>query len=186
MIKNLYCDGSTAFKNPSPYGIAWAFIVTDENDEKIYEEAGVVTAQNCKGFKASNNLAEMLAAVKALEYASNNLDYIIRVSVGPAELTLYSDSELTLNRLFRGYSMKLLPKNVQDRATAVVSKIKRDYYVHLQPVLLAGHPTKKQLAEGFKTKNNWNYPVSKWNVECDKLCSDAARKLIPSDGTSVA
>jgi ribonuclease HI len=171
MIKAIYTDGSTSWKNPSPYGVAWSFVAVDENDREVHREVGIVKTDDCKGFKASNNLVEMLAAIKGLEFAYARSD---RSSV----IRLYSDSELTINRLFNHYSVKLLPKNVVERGNAVLVNFKLER-VNITPVLLAGHPTKKDLSQGFKVKKGKQYPVSKWNVLCDKLASEAAQTLIP-------
>jgi Ribonuclease HI len=170
----LYSDGGCCKKNPSPYGISWAFVATDENDEEIYRESGHITTANCKGYKASNNLAEMIAAVKALEYARGNL-----AGNTLREITLYCDSELTLHTLFLGYSMKRLPRNVIQRMNGVLTAIRIGRAKHINWILVAGHPTKKDLEQGFKVKNKQKLPVSKYNVECDKMCRIEAAKLVP-------
>ena len=88
-------------------------------------------------------------------------------------MTLFSDSELTLNRIFKNYNKDKLPPSVKTRLGTVFAKVKD----RVNGVLVAGHPTKKDLAQGFKTKGNKQYPVSKWNVLCDSLCTQEASKF---------
>lgn len=174
MIKALYTDGGVCLKNPSQYGVSWAFVAVDENDTEVARGSNRITTPDCGRYKASNNLAEMIAAVRALEYAADNA-----VGVRIADtITLFSDSELTLNRLFRRYSTRLLPNNVVTRGEAALSTLGKAGIL-VEPVLLAGHPTKKNLADGFKLKKGKSYPVSKWNVLVDGLCTEEAAKLAP-------
>jgi ribonuclease HI len=165
MLK-LFTDGGCSRKNPSPYGISWAYVAVDENDTIIKQESGAITTESCGKYKASNNLAEMIAAVKALEYAAqNNGDSVI----------LYSDSELTLNRIFKDYSKDGLPNNVVSRLGTAVAKINK-----LSGILVGGHPSKKELKAGIGKKG---LPVSKYNVLCDKLCKEEAKTLLPYEPT---
>jgi hypothetical protein len=70
--------------------------------------------------------------------------------------------------------MDKLPNNVKERALAVLEKLTG----RVGYELCAGHPTKKDLVAGFKIKKGKSYPVSKFNVLVDKLCSAQSKKLI--------
>jgi ribonuclease HI len=178
MIKNLYADGGVCLKNPSEYGVSWAFVATDENDTEIFQASGNVTKEACRKFKASNNLAEMMAAVRAMEYAAQNWDQVSQ------PLVLKSDSELTLNTIFKNYSTKRLPRNVAERCVTAMERLAL-HHIPVEYVLLAGHPTKKNLADGYKEKlgsdgmTKRKYPVSIHNVTCDTLCGIESGKLAP-------
>jgi ribonuclease HI len=165
MLK-LFTDGGCSRKNPSPYGISWAYVAADENDTIIKQDSGAISTALCGKFKASNNLAEMIAAVKALEFAAHTQ---------VQKATLYSDSELTLNRIFKDYSKDGLPKNVTARLGTAVAKINK-----LDGVLVGGHPSKKELKAGVGKKG---LPVSEYNVLCDKLCKEEAKTLLPYEPT---
>lgn len=171
-VLRIYSDGGVAKMNPSPYGITWAFVVVGEDDSMLYEASGRIATADCKGYKASNNLAEMIAAVKGLEYA---VEYAEKFS--PASVELFSDSELTLNRLFKAYSMVKLPKNVEQRAKSVLATLGQ----LVSGTLVAGHPTKNDLVQGFKLKNGKRLPVSKWNVLADSLCAFQSKLLVGGD-----
>jgi ribonuclease HI len=172
----LYTDGGVCRKNPSPYGLSWAFIAVDENGTILHEDSGRISTSDCKGYLASNNLAEMIAAVKALEWVVVFADNMKGMDE-PVEFTLDSDSELTLNRIFKNYSIKKLPKNVIKRLGTALACL-RELGVDLQYKLLAGHPTKKDLAQGFKEKKGKRYPVSSFNVYVDNLCKKQAKLLL--------
>jgi ribonuclease HI len=173
---NLYTDGGVSQSNPSPPngGISWAFIAVDENGTIIHEESGRISTSDCKGFLASNNLAEAIAVVRALEWAviffenMKAMDEVI-------EFELFSDSELTLNRAFKGYSVKKLPTNVVERLGTALASLKD---TKLSYQLLAGHPTRKDLKQGFKEKKGKRYPVSSFNIYVDSLCKKQSKLLI--------
>jgi hypothetical protein len=102
------------------------------------------------------------------------LEYIRRV-FPDNEVVLYSDSELTLKRLFEGYSMEKLPKNVQERAWDVLLH----FDGRIGRTLVGGHPTKKELKAGVNKKG---LPVSQFNVLVDKLCKEECKKLLLGKG----
>jgi ribonuclease HI len=180
MSIELYTDGGCAGANPSKVGIAWAFCVVEREEVPgtsswgnpkyivLHKESGALTKDQCGKFSPTNNLAEMIAAVRGLEYCKR---------VFPdAPILLFSDSELTLKRLFEGYSMEKLPKNVQQRAWDVTLH----FNGRLGKVLVKGHPTKKELSAG--QSKDGKYPVSEFNVLADKLCKEECKKLLLGKG----
>lgn len=173
MITKIYTDGGVCKKNPSPYGLSWGFLSLDENDTVVHEDSGRVTTADCKGYKASNNLAEMIAAIKGLEYVIDSLKETY-IPLLTTYVTLYSDSELTLNRIFKNYSTDKLPKGVVNRLGTVIAKF-RVAGVTLNGVLVGGHPTKKELKAGVNKKG---LPVSEFNVRVDLLCKEQNKLLV--------
>src|SRR5438105_1254682 len=92
-IVALYCDGGLAGpRNPAPEGGTWAWCATGPDGARIAQASGVLDAP--PGGAISNNVAEFVAAVLALEAV-------------PAGWhgTLYSDSRVTLRRLFEGATL---------------------------------------------------------------------------------
>lgn len=146
-VLNVYTDGGCVGKNPSDIGITWAFCLTDENDEIVAEDFGFVRMNG-----GTNNVAELYACVKALECLDAGWSG-----------RLFSDSKITLGRLFEGWAMKGISKELADMAVTAVERLGA-----IVPVQVDGHPTKKQLAEGIGKRGN---SVSKWNVRCDYLCN---------------
>jgi hypothetical protein len=127
----------------------------------------------------------MIAVVRALEYVAASLKGTF-LSQSGSTLMLFSDSELTLNRIFKSYSNAKLPSNVVKRLGTALATLKTAG-IKVEPILLAGHPTKADLAQGFKTKKGKRYPVSLWNVRVDKACKEQAKLLgvAGGNGTSV-
>ncbi len=175
MITAIYTDGGCAKKNPSPYGISWAFLAVDENNTVLHEDSGNISTENCKGYKASNNLAEMVAAIKGLEYVISTFKETYMPLTG-TKITLLSDSELTLNRIFKRYSTDKLPNNVVQRLGTAIAKF-RVAGIVLNGSLVGGHPTKKELKAGVDKRG---LPVSEHNVRVDFLCKQQNKLLINS------
>lgn len=170
-IKALYTDGGLLSGNPSDIGGMWAWCGVDTIDERplvkgklpggvnveqeiVAHESGIVLAK--PHFPITNNVAEMMAAIKALE----------ATPVGWSGI-LYSDSEVTLGRLFRRNALNGLPSNVVQRLMRVLQRMG-----DVKGILLQGHPTKQDLRDGFGKKRG--YPVSKHNVWCDLECNRLA------------
>jgi ribonuclease HI len=161
-ITALYADGGVIEKNPSPIGGTWAWIQVDENDQQICHESWAITPAEMRTDVVTNNQTELLALLYGLERL-------------PADFcgTVLSDSNNSLGRLFHGWKWNNIPQWMHERYRRV-----RKHLVHwdaIKPVLLDGHPTKAQLAAGIGKRG---HPVSIFNVQCDKLCGEAAEKFL--------
>jgi ribonuclease HI len=153
-IVALYCDGGLVGPvNPSPDGGTWAWCAVNPFGARIAQASGVIDAP--RGGTVSNNVAEFVAAVLALE----------TVPAGWSG-TLYSDSLITLNRLFQGWTLTNIPPDWVQRGSAALQRLGNANWV-----LLQGHPTKAELQAGRGKKG---YPVSEHNVWCDQACRAAA------------
>lgn len=171
MIVELYTDGGVAIKNPSPFGLSWAFcVVHGGTDTLIHHDAGRVHLSQLEKlgkYRATNNLAEMIAAVKGFEYVKEHY---------PENLCRwFPDSQFTYNRVFNSYSTALLPKILVDRLHK-----SRTYLI--TGTMVASHPTKKELARGFREKDGKTTLVSEWNVFVDKLCKEQSKLLLLNKG----
>lgn len=158
---SLYCDGGVIGSNPSPIGGTWAWR-TVAGDEVIKSDSGVITPEGAGMMAISNNLTEMLAVLNGLQ----------DLPAGFAG-TIYSDSQVTLGRLFQGWKWNNIPQWMH---LIFQTQIKRlVFWGEIRHVLLAGHPTRAQLAAGV---GHSGLPVSEHNVACDRACSAEARMMI--------
>ena len=153
-IAALYCDGGVIERNPSLHGGTWCWIAVNEAGEEVVRDSGLLPGP------CTNNLSEFVAAVRALE------------TVPPGwEGKLYSDSQVTLGRLFRQWSLNGLPLIWIARGSNVLGQVG-----YVEPVLLQGHPTREELAAGVGKRHG--FPVSNWNVKCDRECSRLAAEFM--------
>jgi len=163
MIIDLYADGGVIGPNPSLKGGTWAFVLVDrERDTKHFADSGVITPQDIGVEKVTNNHSEYYALLMGLEAIKT-----------PWMGHVYSDSNVSLGRLFRGWANRNLPGELMERSLAAIQKLGAPESI--PHTLLDGHPTKKQLKEGFGKRGN---PVSKWNVACDKRCGLLAKRFV--------
>ncbi len=156
-MKELYADGGVIGRNPSPLGGTWAFRLLD-NRKVIDEQAGVITPEQAKLPSITNNLTEMVALVRGLQALPEDWTG-----------TIYSDSQVTLGRVFMGWKWNNIPLWLHHEYQAARKRLV--HWDELQYVLLDGHPTRAQLEAG---KGKRGGPVSEHNVWCDKACGYAA------------
>lgn len=151
-ITALYADGGVIGRNPSPIGGTWAWCHVNAAGERIATGSGVVLPRPSLPL-ITNNLTEMIALVKGLE----------ALPEGWAG-TVYSDSQITIGRVFWGWKQNNLPAVLLRQCAAAIARID---FANCRAVLLDGHPTQAQLAAGRGKRGN---PVSEHNVWCDKEC----------------
>jgi ribonuclease HI len=163
MIMKLFTDGGLVGRNPSSVGGVWAYCIVDDKDEAVTLASGFVPAP--QGREITNNHMEMIAAVKGFEALLGLLPH-------PADWTgeFWSDSQVTIMRLFQGAKWNNVPANVRNRAETMIEAFGLGKNPNIKPILCAGHPTKKELAAGIKNKEGKDYPVSVFNKYCDDAC----------------
>lgn len=152
-MNELYVDGGVVGANPSAIGGTYAWCLV-ENGERVIFGSHFITAVDARVDAVTNNLTEMLAMIKGLESLPDDW-------IG----TVYSDSKITLGRIFWGWKWSNIPMGVHRRFQAVRSRLKN--FEAFRYVLLDGHPTKAQLAAGVGKRG---HPVSEYNVWCDEAC----------------
>jgi len=81
---------------------------------------------------------------------------------------VYSDSAVTLGRVFSGWKWKNIP--VWMHKVYQEQRARLTYWSEIKYVQLDGHPTKAQLLSGIGKRGN---PVSEHNVWCDQACTEA-------------
>lgn len=156
--EHLYADGGVILKNPSPHGGAWAFCWVSQG-VRTRTDSGLVLPREYGLEAVTNNVTELLAAVKALQSVEH---------VGGWRGVLWTDSQVTLYRLLNARSWKGIPYPLRDEALRL-----RRLLWPLDVRLVAGHPTLVQLAAGRDEKGT---PASEHNVWCDSACGEESRK----------
>lgn len=182
----LYADGGLLSPAPTPHGLTWAWCrveslwrpnLTPPGERTkmervvLQEDRGILTCSELDMTTTENNLAETLAVLFGLEEMPD----------GWAS-TVYTDSLNALRRVM-GTSTKMggVPAVYVERLRAVRQRLGA-----YSAVLLGGHPTKADIAKGYRARDG--KPVSIFNKECDARCTalkvqwwDKRRKVIPSN-----
>ncbi len=157
---HIYADGGVIGHNPSSVGGTWAFCYT-ENDKRTYENSGVLVATTQSG-PITNNLTELYAILNSFTLLPSN-----------AHVHLYSDSMVSLGRVFQGWKWGNVPtylhKLYQTQRTRLI------HFDTFQWTLLDGHPTRAHLATGCGKRG---HPVSPHNVWCDETCTQAGKTYL--------
>jgi len=158
--KELYCDGGVIWSNPSNYGMTWAYRVMMD-DGSTLDGSGLEERDD-----ATNNQAEMMAMICGLVRCLT-LDPLFSGFV-------YSDSMITINRMFHGESLTNLPDELAREAVGLRDLIRKNKirYRHCK-----GHPTKKELAAGFSKKGRL---VSEHQAWCDGECGRLSKEYLAS------
>lgn len=165
-ITSLYADGGVIGQNPSSIGGTWAWITINSFGERFHCDRGMITPTDMRvGTTVTNNQTEMLAILEGFDDLPNNW-------VG----TVFSDSQITIGRLFRGWKWTNLPHWMLEKFLEHRKRFM--YWNNIEHVLLASHPTKIQLRNGIG-KNG--HPVSIHNVWCDKECGRVGREYLESN-----
>jgi ribonuclease HI len=159
-LVGLYTDGGVIGQNPSSAGGTWAWCLVDANGQQRRHACGWMSPAELGADAVSNNHTELLALVLGLEALDEGF-------AG----TVYSDSWVSLQRVFLAAKLNNVPQWLIDRLQAI-QKSGRLASVGYQ--LLDGHPTRAQLEAGLGKRGN---PVNQWNVWCDTQCSALAREV---------
>lgn len=156
----LYADGGVIGANPSPIGGTWAWCLVDARGQRVCEYSGTLLATPELPF-VTNNVTELVALVNGLEALPHGWSG-----------TVYSDSWVSLQRVFLAAKLKNVPGWLVDRLQALQSSRK---LASMSYVLLDGHPTKAQLTAGVGKRGA---PVSVHNVWADTECQRRAREVV--------
>lgn len=163
MIVAIYTDGGVIKKNPSSIGGTWAWCAVNEEGSNLRSDEGVIDIATARtwGLEAvTNNLTELYALCKAMTSLPDGWSG-----------TVYSDSQISLGRLFLGYKKwEGIPDELREWAQTSVARLGT-----VKPVLLDGHPTRAQLAAGIGKRGN---PCSAHNVWCDEQCTRVGKQYL--------
>jgi ribonuclease HI len=169
----LFTDGGIRGCNPSPLGGSWCWVLV-AGGLPVREASGFVTPADVGLPTVTNNVTELLAAIRALEAAPDGWSG-----------TLYTDSKITLYRVDQRRKgqkparMAGVPAWMRDALQTAKSRLGA-YRVSL----LGGHPTAHELNRGCREDG---LPVSMWNVHCDRVCRRLAeeglsKSTVPAGG----
>lgn len=139
----LYTDGGVIGANPSMVGGTYAYVLV-KGRKVIHQEAGVYTPHKMGTSAVTNNQMELLAVVRGLLWAE---DHEINVSV------VYSDSQVTLGRVFYGWRLKNIP-------IWMIEQLNRIDLTRVRGEFVRGHNG------------------DKWNEMCDRLATEAGQKFL--------
>ena len=157
MTLELYCDGGVCGPNPSLIGGTWAWVMVG-NDKVLNEDSGFIEPDDLGVEKITNNLSELYAALRGIEALPEGFDGKV-----------WTDSIITLYRLTDSLAFKGVPDWLMERVKLARKNRKWCY----ECVLVGGHPTKRELAQGCRDDGR---VVSKWNVWCDTKCKEISKK----------
>ena len=174
----IYGDGGLIGRNPSRVGGTYAWCRVNGKGERVHGASGVILS-TLEGERrllrpgdfvldipVTNNISEFLALLLALESLPDNWSG-----------SVYSDSRVTLERLFKSASLANLPLEWIDRGATARRRLGT-----LVPVLLKGHPSQEDLARGYRVVQTDRGPerrrVSPHNHWCDERCSEQARDYL--------
>lgn len=156
LVAAVYADGGCIKCNPSPIGGTWATCHVTCEGTRRFVAYGIVRTKDT-GTKVTNNQTEFYALLMGLEALPNGWSGAV-----------YSDSDVTLQRFFRNATARNIPADWHNRMFRCLDRLGT-----LTPVLLSGHPTKKELEVGVSRSG---HPVSEHNVFCDRMCTETGQR----------
>ncbi len=160
-MNQLFADGGVIRKNPSIFGGTFAYRIVQDG-EVILEHSGIIRPAAARVPKITNNQAEMCAVVAGL------------LALQPDWIgTVYSDSSITLGRVFEGYRWGGIPQWLHVKFRA--ARLRLVNWMAIDHVLLSGHPTKAQLVIGL---GKGGRQVSEHQVWCDLACKKVAKEFL--------
>lgn len=171
----VFTDGGCAGgQSPSRVGGCCTAIVVNDKDEIVAIEQEVLTPESVGFDYVSSNIAELTGLLLGIET-------MVAVS-SIRSFTLCGDNQNSLcwysGEWRRDGVIPSLMRRMGD-----VQSMAASLRVEILPVLLAGHPSKSDLEKGYKAKVGKSavrhYPVSKYNVYADSLCSTLIEKQWP-------
>jgi len=153
----LFTDGGVISSNPSAIGGTWSWVRVCDGEELEFRH-GVLLPVHTQTATVSNNNTEFIALCRGILALPDDW-----------RGTVASDSLIALGWVFKGYDTTNIPASLRRRIPEVRAKAAK-----LDHILLAGHPSRKDLAAGRRLSKLPAYPVSIHNVRCDTLCNEAA------------
>lgn len=158
----VYTDGGVLYSRTSPAG-SFAWIAVDEDGAELFREWGVLVANDAMP-GVTNNMTEFFAMLRALEAMPSGW-------VGRA----CTDSMNTVGRFGMGWKLRGIPNWWVMRLATLKKRLGKTvtYVPH------KGHPSATEVknGEGYGSGQQL-FPVSKHQVECDRLCGGALRTWI--------
>lgn len=152
----LFADGGVLGRNPSKYGgtIAYRWIL----DGKVMTEDCGYILSGPDLPEVTNNQTELLAVIRGMKVLPSDW-----------KGTIWSDSKVTLGRIFLGWAFTNVPRWMINALE--VQKSRLMYWSQIHYGLVDGHPTPSQLSAGIGKRGGLVSVHNKW---CDEACSKLA------------
>lgn len=147
-------------KNPVA---SYAYVIFDDKTE-IHRESGLVVQGVHGDEKPSNNRGELFAILHALEYVEKH-----KLS----NVTLYSDSKISVNTINEWYSTWVTKGIVNKKANAKLITAIMNVYGRLKNITVLHCPAHKHEPDELDP----NYMIWYGNDICDKMCSQRIGSL---------
>lgn len=160
-ITRLFTDGGVIGSNPSAIGGTVAFCMQFSGAGQL-KYARAFSAKQLKVDEVTNNQTELYAVILGL-------GYLFEEEIA----CIYSDSEITLGRLFKGYAMKNIPEFMVNKLSKERKRLIN--WHRFQSILLKGHPTWMELNNGISKTGRPVHSLNKW---CDEQCSKKAHEYL--------
>lgn len=170
----LAVDGGLVGLNPARAG-TYAYVAFNEAGEALWGGSGIVMPQ-CK-VPTECFYGDVIYPVEGLNHITNNITELIALINGVMSLPMdfdgiiYSDSFVTLCRMFKGGSMNGVPQNLRNIARMVYHQQTK----YIRCMLLDGHPNPNQLIAKVGKRGR---AVSEWNKWCDQQCTALAKAYV--------
>lgn len=152
----------------SPIGASYSFIIVPPSGKAFPIEPMIVTPEEIgePGITAQNT--ELLGIIRGVRSAISQIN--------GNRLTVCSDSKNALNWYAGLYDTRNVPLFIRQEMEATRYLVRQNKVI-LDYCLLAGHPNegerKGSMERGYFVKaSNIAYPVSEFNVMCDKACTE--------------
>lgn len=143
---DLYTDGGVIIKNPSKIGGTYAWALVEPNRDRLLSfGSGIFTPKWMDKKEVTNNHTELVAALYGVREAKDRGIQITR---------WYSDSEVTLGRISKGWALK----NVPEWMVCLLQDLRPGFGI--QCIHVDGH-------QG-----------NQWNEFCDLLCQRAGEEYL--------
>jgi ribonuclease HI len=152
-----YADGGVIGRNPSKLGGTWAYRLVNSEGICLVKDQGIVTPEMAGLPTITNNLMELYAVLKAMQYLPDGWKGSILTD---SQVTVYRISRTMDLRRFQG-----IPVILREELRKQRKRLGR--YTTIQ---VGGHPTEEDLERGHNGKS----PVSLHNVYCDLACQEAS------------
>jgi ribonuclease HI len=159
----MIADGGVIGRNPSVLGGTYACKLISDG-KTIFETSGLIFPEELGVESITNNHSELYALLSGLIL----LPWKWRG-------TIWSDSKVSLMRMFCGASMNNVPYDLINRLEN--HKARLVHWDQIQYGLLDGHPTREQLVQGFGKRGHPVHEANCWaDKECGRLASEFLRK----------
>jgi ribonuclease HI len=188
MSLTLYTDGGIAGANPSPVGGAYTFLLIENEgtvkETVLHKECHSVTPDNIRMPVVTSPNVEVAAIAYGLDECVEIISKSEYIPLKDRKVLVRTDCQVAMEWMRGTYNKRSIPGTILIQVDRVLRRLDL-YHIKVEYELLAGHPNRQNLAEGFRMKGERKYPVSKHNVTVDLLCQRACQSLLEESKNAV-